>query len=303
MRVALLALTLAACKPSLSERSVTASTNDLLQAQRELESTRLACRGWRLKAFSAEERKTISDELLHRWLGGTAPASPDGGVVDRPERPTATDERLTRLGHAVTHNLQGHAFSFLVVTDSALDTFSVPDGRVLVTRGLLDACATDAQLAGVVAHEAAHVFYEHALGVVRETAQTSCEVEAVSRVAMAATRAALEPQPEFAAMVPELDKANDRLAKRVADDLARQLAIRGYGTKEQAGAAQELQADRSAADWMHSAGYDIREYEGVLGKLEALSLPHPLTPERIAALEERRTALPPLPVPPKKKKK
>jgi len=45
---------------------------------------------------------------------------------------------------------------------SLANAFACPDGTVLITRGLVEECGSDDELAFVVAHEAAHVLLGHA---------------------------------------------------------------------------------------------------------------------------------------------
>lgn len=55
---------------------------------------------------------------------------------------------------------------FAVLDDKSINAFSAPDGYVFITRGLYDLARTDDQLAGVIAHEIAHITGRHALKIV-----------------------------------------------------------------------------------------------------------------------------------------
>jgi predicted Zn-dependent protease len=50
----------------------------------------------------------------------------------------------------------------VIETDSA-DAYSIPGGHLLLTRGLLDTCGSEAALVGVLAHELSHLDREHQL--------------------------------------------------------------------------------------------------------------------------------------------
>jgi len=53
-------------------------------------------------------------------------------------------------------------YQFKIVDDSRIDAFALPGGTIYVTSGLIQAAPTEPQLAGVLAHEIAHVVMRHA---------------------------------------------------------------------------------------------------------------------------------------------
>jgi hypothetical protein len=89
-----------------------------------------------------EERGRIhEDPALHRYLHQVM-----GNLL--PDR-LQTDPRVS--------------FSVFILKDPCLDAFSLPDGGVYVTTGLLARLENEAQLAMVIAHELAHCLQGHAL--------------------------------------------------------------------------------------------------------------------------------------------
>jgi len=52
-------------------------------------------------------------------------------------------------------------FTFFVINDSQINAFAIPGGYVGINVGLIEAMAREEQLAGVVAHEVAHVTQRH----------------------------------------------------------------------------------------------------------------------------------------------
>ena len=56
---------------------------------------------------------------------------------------------------------------FVVVDESDFNAYSAPGGHVFVTRGLVDRCTDEAELAGILAHEIAHVAHRHHLHAMR----------------------------------------------------------------------------------------------------------------------------------------
>jgi predicted Zn-dependent protease len=52
-------------------------------------------------------------------------------------------------------------YQFKIIDDSRLDAYALPGGTIYVTSGLIQAAPTEPQLAGVLAHEIAHVAMRH----------------------------------------------------------------------------------------------------------------------------------------------
>lgn len=62
---------------------------------------------------------------------------------------------------------------FAVIENSAVNAFAAPDGYVFVTTGMLAIIDSEAQLAGVLAHEMSHVMEKHYLNALQKKAQSS----------------------------------------------------------------------------------------------------------------------------------
>ncbi len=62
---------------------------------------------------------------------------------------------------AATSERPGLPWTFRVVDDAAVNAFAVPGGHVYITRGILAALGSDAELAGVMGHEIGHVTARH----------------------------------------------------------------------------------------------------------------------------------------------
>jgi predicted Zn-dependent protease len=77
----------------------------------------------------------------------------------------ALDAYLTRLGDTLARpaDARGLAWHFRLIDRAEVNAFAVPGGYVYVTRGLVERTGTESQLAGVLAHEIAHVVRRHAV--------------------------------------------------------------------------------------------------------------------------------------------
>jgi beta-barrel assembly-enhancing protease len=70
---------------------------------------------------------------------------------------------VQRLGRRLTEQLPQptYPFQFHVVNQKEINAFALPGGPVYVNLGSIRACANEAQLAGVMAHEISHVYMRH----------------------------------------------------------------------------------------------------------------------------------------------
>lgn len=82
-----------------------------------------------------------------------------GQIVEDPQ----ITEYINEIGHRIAaHANDGdHSFTFFVVDDPNINAFALPGGYVGVHTGLLDATRSEDELAGVLAHEVAHVTQRH----------------------------------------------------------------------------------------------------------------------------------------------
>lgn len=80
-------------------------------------------------------------------------------VVDDPVVQGYVDE----IGQAVAGRTQvaDREWNFTVIDDEAINAFALPGGHIYVHSGLLQAVGSEAELAGVLAHEVAHVEARH----------------------------------------------------------------------------------------------------------------------------------------------
>ena len=95
---------------------------------------------------------------------------------------------------------------FVIVDESDFNAYSAPGGHVFVTRGLVDRSTDEAELAGLLAHEIAHVAQRHHLHAMR----------AALRVGAPAALPALVRQVHTQGVGAEAEHAADREAVTLA---------------------------------------------------------------------------------------
>ena len=86
----------------------------------------------------------------------------------RKEVPELRDETVNRYVDSIGSRLAAHApgakypYSFQIANYKEINAFALPGGPIWVHRGAIDAAQNEAQLAGVMAHEIAHIAERHA---------------------------------------------------------------------------------------------------------------------------------------------
>lgn len=103
--------------------------------------------------FSKNDEKQIGQAIMRQIRGS-------GQMVEDPQ----VVEYVNDIGHRVAAqaNADGvYEFSFFVMDDPSINAFALPGGYIGVHTGLLNATRNENELAGVLAHEVAHVTQRH----------------------------------------------------------------------------------------------------------------------------------------------
>ena len=163
---------------------------------------------------------------------------------------------------------------FGVLEAPQLNAFATPGGHIFITRGLLERMRSEAELAGVLAHEIAHVLRKHHLKAIQKTAQLELAGTAVSTLAR---------QDRNTANREKLLAAGSELFARGLDR------------------SDELEADRLGVVIAARGGYDAYGLPTVLQTLQAMNpedsglalmfKTHPTPSERLDALERMQPTL------------
>ena len=170
----------------------------------------------------------------------------------------------------------GRRFEFFALRDATLNAFALPGGFIGVHSGLIQAAQSESELAGVLAHEMAHVTQKHL--------------------------ARLMGKQNQAQMAQWLAMAVAILAARSNSDLSQAAIVAGTAAGVQTvlnySRDFEREADRIGIQILERAGFDVRgmasffERMQKFGRLYENNAPgylrtHPLTVERISDMEHR----------------
>ncbi len=175
----------------------------------------------------------------------------------------------------------GRHFEFFPVRDASINAFALPGGFVGVHTGLIAAARNESELAGVLAHEIAHVTQNHIARIV--DAQKSAGLASLVALAIAILAARSNADASQAAIVTAQ-----------AMSIQNQLDF----TRE-----HEREADRVGLQTLSSAGFSPQgmgtffERLQAQGRLYENNAPaylrtHPLTYERIADIQNRLSSIP-----------
>jgi predicted Zn-dependent protease len=158
---------------------------------------------------------------------------------------------------------------FGVLDDDDINAFAAPGGYVFITKGLLAQMHSEAELAGVLAHEISHVLCKHHLKAIKQGART-------------------ELIAEFAGQALEKSKADPSLTKLVG--AGTEIYARGLDKKD------EFEADRMGVVIAARSGYDPYGLPAVLQDLERLNpkdsslalmfKTHPTPADRLSLLDK-----------------
>lgn len=233
--------------------------------------TPLADAGEKLAKSTAATPEQEESEIGRHMAGTLLGASP----LDR----SAQRQRyVNRVGRWLTlHSSRPHLnWKFGVMADADVNAFAAPGGYIFVTEGLLDMLDSEAELAGVLAHEIGHVTQKHHLAAVRSNNLLGAAIDVGAFLGDAATGGqASAQQREFASRVVNASK---------------QLYARGLDKGD------EYEADQEALRLMTLAGYDPYAFVAVMQKLEArtgkdsamalLLQTHPRPADRLRAMDK-----------------
>jgi predicted Zn-dependent protease len=204
----------------------------------------------------------------------------EGQIIEDPE----ATEYLQALGSRLVAQATGDSaqrFSFFFVRDDTINAFALPGGFIGVNYGLMLATRNEAQLAGVLAHEIAHVTQRHIARRVRSQGRQSIAT-------MAAILAAI--------LVGAATGSSDATMGGVA-------MAQGAAMQQQINftRANENEADRVGMSFLAAAGFDpygMPDFFETMGRRSSITasnrnaLPeilqsHPVTTNRIAESRAR----------------
>jgi beta-barrel assembly-enhancing protease len=178
----------------------------------------------------------------------------------------------------------GRSFHYFVIKDTSINAFAVSGGYVFINAGLILATSTESELAGVMAHETAHITQHHIARMLADQSKQSL--------------------PTAAAMIGAiLLGALGGGGQATEGALA---AAQGMAVQHQINFTRdnEWEADRVGIGYLAGAGFDpngmgsmfetMMRHEGLAATyIPAMLIDHPVDSERIAEQRARAAQFPP----------
>lgn len=191
--------------------------------------------------------------------------------VDDPELKSYVEDLGRRI--AGSSNLPAEEFHFYLIADPTLNAFAVPGGHVSVHTGLIAATRTESELAGVIAHEVAHVTQRHLPRMIAQSQQAMLPtLGAILAAVLIGGQAGAAAVASTNAAMLERQLAYSRDFEREADSLGiRTLARAGFDPDALPGFFEQMQ--EASRIYESSAPEFLRS--------------HPLTYKRIAESRSR----------------
>ena len=191
-------------------------------------------------------------------------------IVEDPEINEYINTVGMRLASQSTEG--GRGFQYFVIRDPQINAFAVPGGFVFINAGTVLASSTESELAGVMAHETAHVTQHHIARMIRNQQQQSLT--------------------SAAAMIAAILLGALGGGQAIEGGIA---AAQGMAVQQQINFTRdnEWEADRVGIGFLAGAGFDpngmgtmfetMSRHEGLaITYIPAMLIDHPMTTDRIA---------------------
>lgn len=214
-------------------------------------------------SFTIEDENKAGKELYDKLL--------KSNVLVRDEK---VNDYINRLGNTILSHSSNvlFTFHFSVIRSSAVNAFATPGGYVYVYQGLINLCDNESELAGVLAHEIAHVNSRHIATQIERS-------QKLSAASLAAILAGVF-----------LGGGGVGTEATLGLSLATTSALSLKYSRE-----NEEEADRKGMSYLVNTGYDgtgmltflkkMKNYEFYSNSLPSYFLTHPGTDERITYID------------------
>jgi len=126
-----------------------------------------------------------------------------------------------------------NGYFVIVLNSQELNAFASPGGHIFITKGLVDITESEDALAGIIAHELAHIMLKHGMKTIEE-------MKFIEEVELMAERAAA---------VAGISSSRNETYRNFVNDFLNIIIRSGYTVP------QELEADSTALKLLSAAGY------------------------------------------------
>jgi predicted Zn-dependent protease len=203
-------------------------------------------------------------QIYRQW-----PLRPTGDLVERGAQSVAA--RLARQEIS-----SGRQWRVHVVRDSKLNAFSIGDGHIFLTEGMLRFVENEGELAAVIAHEFGHHLAGHFCTSARKRGfwGSRSEGQSATRSRVGTLTAVVDPEKEreadrIATIVLDRAGYDPHYALRLAVRMARTGSSAHFQYNHRIEALQELLADRPPASYVQAESSEYLEMRRTLRQEDA----------------------------------
>lgn len=226
--------------------------------------------------MSPQEARQYGGEMLHQMR-----------ALDLVEEDPQLNRYINDLGYRLVSHTQfpkDMTFTFFVVRDNTINAFAAPGGYIGVNTGLLTATRDESELAGVMAHEIAHITQHHIQRAMEDMRKMSPLIALTMVGAVLASQGSHSGDAGPAVLVSGMGALSQRQINFTRKD--------------------EAEADRIGIGTLADAGFDPDGMGDFFSRMERLLRPgsggievpellqtHPVTSRRISEANERARML------------
>jgi hypothetical protein len=215
---------------------------------------------------TAEAQTKITPDANKYSLQQDIELGQEAAAEARKQLPMLNDSRVDNYVERVGENLvdaippefrhAGFRYTFDVVNQKEINAFALPGGPMFLNRGMMEASRSEAEMAGVMAHEISHVILRH--GTAQATKGQKFQIGAVAgqvlgAIVGGAAGSVIAQGTQFGLGAYFLKYSREY--ERQADLLGAQLMARaGYDPRAMATMFQTIQSEggRSGPEWLSS---------------------------------------------------
>jgi beta-barrel assembly-enhancing protease len=169
-------------------------------------------------------------------------------------------------------------YRFIIFDDDNPNAYGTPGGMILISKGMLELCETEDELAAVLAHEVEHVVKDHPMKAISSATKKEALINVAKYVAFKTSEEATDKIPS------DLLKGLTESFGKVLGDIMNALD-NGYERKT------EYEADSGAVQTLQTAGYNVDSLKSVIEKLphnnKKYGGNHPKPDDRVKAIDKR----------------
>src|SRR5688500_199189 len=191
----------------------------------------------------------------------------------------------------------GFRYTFDVVNQKEINAFALPGGPMFLNRGMIEAAKSEAEMAGVMAHEISHVALRH--GTAQATKGQKFQIGAIAgqvlgAIVGGAAGSIIAQGSKFGLGAYFLKYGREYETQ--ADILGAQILARaGYDPREMANMFKTIEAEggRSGPEWLSSHPNPGNRYNAINKEAQSLRVQGSANTGQFASVKQRLGGMPP----------